>query len=92
MPCPTCKTRDNHIVAIVRAIGNLPNTFWGILILGSSMYIAVKFNLNIGYYFAGIGSTLTGINHINNPGTNTTTTIGSQPPVRVESNASDSTS
>jgi hypothetical protein len=47
----------------VRVVAGLPNTFWGILILASSMYIAVHHDQQVGYYFAGIGSTLIGINH-----------------------------
>lgn len=77
------------LIDLIKVIGNLPNTFWGITILYSSMYMAVKYNSDIGYYFAGVGSTLLGINHIQG---GTTTTIGTQPPIRVESNASDSTS
>lgn len=53
------------IVNIIKAIGNLPNTFWGILVLFASMWIAVHYNSNVGYYFAGVGSTLLGINHLN---------------------------
>lgn len=48
---------------LIRVIGGLSNTFWGILILCFSMYIAVHHDTQIGYYFAGIGSTLIGINH-----------------------------
>lgn len=48
---------------LIRVIGGLSNTFWGILILSSSMYIAVHHDKQVGYYFAGIGSTLIGINH-----------------------------
>lgn len=79
---------------LVRAVGGLPNTFWGILVLFSSMYIAVKYNSDIGYYFAGVGSTLLGIQHYqdvkNAP--NMTMTVDSKPSVKVESNASDQTS
>lgn len=49
------------LTRFVVAVGNLPNTFWGFLILFSSMYIAVKHNMAVGYYFAGVGSTLLGI-------------------------------
>jgi len=77
------------MVSIIKAIGNLPNTFWGILVLFSAMYIAVKYNSDIGYYFAGVGSTLLGINHLQ---PNSVTTIASQPEIKVESNASDSSS
>jgi hypothetical protein len=49
------------LAKIFQIIGNISNTTWGILILICSMYIAVKYNSNIGYYFAGIGSTLAGI-------------------------------
>lgn len=69
----------------------MPNTFWGILILFSSMYIAVKFNSSIGYYFAGVGSTLVGIKSVADT-PNNITTVGTNPPVRVESNAGNSTS
>lgn len=75
----------NWLINLVKTIGNLPNTFWGILILGASMYIAVKYDTNIGYYFAGVGSTLLGIQH----SPNQTLTVGSNPPLKVESNASD---
>lgn len=77
------------MVSIIKAIGNLPNTFWGILVLFSSMYLAVHYNMAIGYYFAGVGSTLLGITH---PTSNAATTIASSPQIKVESNASDSTS
>lgn len=81
------------MVSIIKAIGNLPNTFWGILVLFSSMYIAVHYNSDIGYYFAGVGSTLLGIQHINHVATpNSVTTIDTTPQIKVESNASDSTS
>ena len=46
----------------VKVIATLPNTFWGIIILLLSMYLAVIHDQQIGYYFAGIGSTLIGIN------------------------------
>jgi hypothetical protein len=49
---------------LIKAIGNLPNTFWGIIILLLSMRIAVHYNAEIGYYFAGVGSTLCGIAHV----------------------------
>jgi TM2 domain-containing membrane protein YozV len=51
------------IANIIKAIGGLSNTFWGLLILICSMYVAVHYNQQVGYYFAGIGSTLVGINH-----------------------------
>lgn len=53
------------VVAVLNAIGELPMTFWGVVVLFSSMWIAVHFNKESGYYFAGIGSTLLGINPIN---------------------------
>lgn len=62
---------------LIKSIAALPNTFWGILILISSMFIAVHHNQQIGYYFAGIGSTLIGINH---------------PPTKEHPNAGNSTS
>lgn len=75
------------LVDLVKVIGGLPNTFWGIIVLFASMYIAVKYNSNIGYYFAGVGSTLLGINHLQ---PNTTATLTSNPQqVKVETNASD---
>lgn len=77
------------IVNIIKAVGGLPNTFWGIIVLFSSMYIAVHYNSNIGYYFAGVGSTLLGINHL----TNTTIATSTTTPVSQEnSNASNTTS
>jgi hypothetical protein len=81
----------NWLSNLIKTIGNLPNTFWGILILGASMYIAVKYNSDIGYYFAGVGSTLLGIQHTSNA-PNTTMTVDSNPPMKVETNASDQTS
>jgi hypothetical protein len=48
----------------IKVVAGFPLTFWGICILLASMYIAVHYNQQIGYYFAGIGSTLTGITHI----------------------------
>lgn len=77
------------LVKLIDAIGNLPNTFWGILVLFSSMYIAVHYNGDIGYYFAGVGSTLLGINHLQN----TRVTSSSNPAeIKVETNASNQTS
>jgi hypothetical protein len=58
---------SNNIVETIKAIGGLPNTFWGILILAFSMYISVYHDTQVGYYFAGVGSTLLGINHITPP-------------------------
>jgi len=74
------------MVNVIKAIGSLPNTFWGILVLFSSMWIAVHYNANIGYYFAGVGSTLLGINHL----TSTSTTVNNPPeaPTEVTENAS----
>lgn len=73
---------------IIQAIGNLPNTFWGIIVLLLSMRIATHYSADIGYYFAGVGSTLCGISHLQNQAvtTYTPTTI-----TKVETNASDST-
>jgi TM2 domain-containing membrane protein YozV len=79
------------MISFVKAIGDLPNTFWGIVILFCSMYLAVKYNLEIGYYFAGVGSTLVGINHLQ-PQPNTRMTIGTDPSIKVDSNASDTPS
>jgi hypothetical protein len=80
----------NFPTNLIKQIGDLPNTFWGICILGASMYIAVKYNSDIGYYFAGVGSTLLGITHTTaSQQPNQTLTVGSNPPVKVESNASD---
>jgi hypothetical protein len=76
------------MASIIKAIGALPNTFWGIIVLFASMWIAVKYNSNIGYYFAGVGSTLLGINHVL-PSPNQVTTVGSNSGIKVESNASD---
>ena len=47
----------------VKIVAGLPNTFWGIIILIASMHMAVHDNQQVGYYFAGIGSTLIGITH-----------------------------
>lgn len=66
---------------IIRAVGNLPITFWGILVLFASMWIAVHYNKETGYYFAGVGSTLCGINHLVRPN-----------PQEATSNASDQAS
>lgn len=55
------------MIKFIKTIGELPNTFWGIVILFSSMYIAVKYNSSIGYYFAGVGSTLVGIKQVSDP-------------------------
>jgi uncharacterized membrane protein len=52
-------------------IGNLPHAFWGVLITFSSMFIAVHYNMAIGYYFAGVGSTLLGIKGISNASNST---------------------
>lgn len=72
------------LIDLIREIGGLPNTFWGIIVLFSAMYIAVHYNADIGYYFAGVGSTLLGINHIQNA----TATITSNPTtVKVETDA-----
>ena len=73
----------------IKAIGNLPNTFWGILVLFSSMYIAIHYNADIGYYFAGVGSTLLGITHV--PPNNSMTLETSQGKAQVKTNASDQT-
>lgn len=79
----------NWLINLIREIGGLPNTFWGIIVLFSSMYIAVHYNRDVGFYFAGVGSTLLGINHLQN----TTVTSSSNPPqVKVETNASDTPS
>lgn len=49
---------------LIRIIGNLPPTYWGVLILFASMYMAVHgAKIEEVYYFAGVGSTLTGISH-----------------------------
>jgi len=78
------------MIKFIKTIGDLPNTFWGILILFASMFIAVKYNSSIGYYFAGVGSTLVGIKQATDV-PNTLTTINTNPQVKVESNASDQT-
>lgn len=67
------------------ALGEIPSTFWGVVILILSMYIACKYNSDIGYYFAGVGSTLCGINKdkstnvINSPKADVKTDASNQP-------------
>lgn len=79
----------NWLINLLKAIGDLPSTFWGIIILLLSMRIATHYNADIGYYFAGVGSTLCGINHIQNA----TATLNQNPTsLKVETNAGDSTS
>jgi hypothetical protein len=61
------------------------------------MYIAVKYNSDIGFYFAGVGSTLCGIQNQQYhapPNTSLTLTSGTDPAskAKVETNASDSSS
>ncbi len=87
---PILAVNMSGFVSVIKAIGNLPNTFWGITILYSSMYMSVHFNAEIGYYFAGVGSTLLGINHVQSA-MHTMTTVDSSPAIKVESNASDPT-
>jgi hypothetical protein len=60
----------DSITKFLTEIGNLPHAFWGVLILFSSMIIAVHYNMAIGYYFAGVGSTLLGIKGITNNASN----------------------
>jgi hypothetical protein len=48
--------------SLVKSLNELSNTFWGMVILIGAMIIA-KNNHDVGYYFAGIGSTLVGINY-----------------------------
>lgn len=76
----------------IKTIGALPNTFWGMTILYSSMYMSVHYNVDIGYYFAGVGSTLLGINHLQQIPSSTTTVQQNPPQIKVETNASDSSS
>jgi hypothetical protein len=73
----------------IKAIADLPNTFWGVCILFSSMWIAVHYNAEIGYYFAGVGSTLCGITHLQNRSLSLDTPQGK---AQVNTNASDQTS
>ena len=69
------------LARLIQVIGNISNTTWGILILLFSMWIAVHYNRDIGFYFAGVGSTLAGINsmkqlsHDTSNNKTTTTTI-----------------
>lgn len=77
------------LIALIEAVEKIPNTFWGITILYSSMYMSVKYNAEIGYYFAGVGSTLLGITPVRNTVATLTTNPNS---VKVETNASDPTS
>lgn len=88
MSAQDCK---NGLVTIIEAIGNLPNTFWGILVLFTAMHIAVAYNSDIGYYFAGVGSTLLGIAPNHSPNTKFTTSTNPQS-LKVETNASDTPS
>ena len=77
------------------ALGNVPNTFWGVCILGASMYMSVHGHENQAYYFAGIGSTLLGVqtaNAIKAHSTSVTTDPTTNTSVKVETNASDQTS
>ena len=70
----------------LKLLSGIPNTIWGVLIVLVSMYIAVKYNHDTGLYFAAIGTALLGINQATH--TNTTTTVDSKPPVKVETDAS----
>jgi hypothetical protein len=74
-----------NIIELIKAIANLPPTFWGIIVLLLSMRIATHYNADIGYYFAGVGSTLCGINHLQNKTLSLETNQG-------KTNASDQTS
>lgn len=73
------------IIELLKEIGNLPNTFWGIIVLLLSMRIATHYNAEIGYYFAGVGSTLCGISHLQSKNLSLDTSQG-------KANASDQTS
>jgi hypothetical protein len=79
------------LIEFIREIGNMPNTFWGIIVLLLSMRIATHYNAEIGYYFAGVGSTLCGITHLQNKSLSLNTPQGSAS-AEVNSNASDSPS
>jgi hypothetical protein len=76
----------DSIIKLINALGTLPNTFWGILVLFASMKIAVKYNSDIGFYFAGVGSTLLGIKH--DTSDSSTLTLPNLPPEKVQNNAS----
>lgn len=52
------------IAKIFEIIASITNTTWGILILLASMWIAVHYSKEVGYYFAGVGSTLAGISSV----------------------------
>jgi hypothetical protein len=56
------------IARLLTSIGSLPKMFWGMTLLYSSMYIAVKYNASIGYYFAGVATMMLGLNHVNKDG------------------------
>lgn len=79
------------IVLLIKTIAELPNTFWGMLILLLSMRIAIHYNAEIGYYFAGVGSTLCGITHLQNRSLSLDTPAGSAT-AKVNTDASDSSS
>lgn len=52
------------LASFIEIIANLPMTFWGILVLFISIHVAIHNSKEIGYYFAGVGSTLLGINQL----------------------------
>lgn len=79
------------IIELLKEIGNMPNTFWGIIVLLLSMRIATHYNAEIGYYFAGVGSTLCGITHLQNKSLSLDTPAGSAT-AKVNTDASDSSS
>jgi hypothetical protein len=83
----------NSLIDLLKAIANLPSTFWGIVVLFMSMNIAVHYNKDIGIYFAGVGSTLLGITHFQQPLPQTTTVTKTTDPesLEVKTNAGNST-
>jgi hypothetical protein len=50
--------------SFVEGINKINPTIWGIVILLLSMLLGWKGKTELCYYFAGVGSTLAGINHI----------------------------
>lgn len=57
-------------------LNGITNTTWGLIIIFWSMHIMVMGNHDpVGYYFAGIGSTLLGISHNGQTSTITNSTV-----------------
>jgi hypothetical protein len=85
----------NSLINLLKAVANLPTTFWGVIVLFASMWIAVHFNKDVGIYFAGVGSTLLGITHFQSPPPSaffTATKTSDPDSLEVKTNAGDPTS